>query len=83
MVGWDSYSIGYHGDDGGIYFEGGNPVEKTGKSMKTGDIVGVFFDAQRVCSLLNAYKATNRSMQGGGAKNFGDSRPYNFPKIRE
>ena len=51
MVGWDSYSVGYHGDDGSIYFEGDDPVEETGKSMKTGDVVGVVFDAQQVCSM--------------------------------
>ena len=48
MVGWDSYSVGYHGDDGSIYFEGDDPLEETGKSMKTGDVVGVVFDAQQV-----------------------------------
>lgn len=54
MVGWDSYSVGYHGDDGSIYFEGDDPVEETGKSMKTGDVVGVVFDAQQ--SSLSFYK---------------------------
>ena len=61
MVGWDSYSVGYHGDDGSIYFEGDDPVEETGKSMKTGDVVGVVFDAQQVCSIH-----TNKQHTTGG-----------------
>ena len=57
-VGWQQGSFGYHGDDGGIYFESGNPMEQEGSTMnhkyKTGDVIGVTFDAQS--STLCFYK---------------------------
>ena len=57
-VGWESFSFGYHGDEGGIFFESGEPMEQgssTGNhKFKTGDIIGLFLNAQK--STLSFYK---------------------------
>ena len=54
MVGWEPCSIGYHGDDGNIFFGRGRPMEpKTEKPYKSGDVIGVSFDAERHTAPFN------------------------------
>ena len=40
MPGWDRYSYGYHGDDGGIFHAGGVMVRRYGPTFGVGDTVG-------------------------------------------
>jgi len=40
MPGWDIYSYGYHGDDGGIFHSKGNMIRVYGPTYKEGDTVG-------------------------------------------
>jgi len=40
MPGWDRFSYGYHGDDGGIFHAGGVMVRKYGRTFGVGDTVG-------------------------------------------
>ena len=40
MPGWNSKSIGYHGDDGGLFYESGYAFKKCGPTFTTGDVVG-------------------------------------------
>jgi len=44
MPGWDSFSFGYHGDDGGIFHEHGGMVRQYGPRFGRGDIVGCGVD---------------------------------------
>ncbi len=40
MPGWDDYSFGYHGDDGGIFHGHGDMLRRYGPSFGPGDTVG-------------------------------------------
>lgn len=40
MPGWDSYSYGYHGDDGGIFHSKGDMIRVYGPKYNVGDTVG-------------------------------------------
>ena len=40
MPGWDSYSYGYHGDDGGIFHSRGDMIRVYGPQYGVGDCVG-------------------------------------------
>eukprot|EP01083_Nonionella_stella_P278200 945976_1 len=40
MPGWDSYSYGYHGDDGGIFHSKGDMIRVYGPTYNVGDTVG-------------------------------------------
>lgn len=44
MPGWDSLSYGYHGDDGGLFHNGGDMIRRFGPSFGAGDIVGCGVD---------------------------------------
>jgi len=46
MPGWDSHSVGYHGDDGRIFFGGGSTSSSSqfGPTFGTGDTVGCGID---------------------------------------
>ncbi|KAL7555806.1 hypothetical protein ACA910_002271 [Epithemia clementina (nom. ined.)] len=47
MPGWDSYSYGYHGDDGGIFYETGHMLRQYGPRFGAGDVVGCGVDYLR------------------------------------
>jgi len=40
MPGWDSFSYGYHGDDGGIFHSRGSMIRVYGPKYKEGDTIG-------------------------------------------
>ena len=40
QAGWDSFSLGYHGDDGVIYHRTGMGLRKFGPAFGAGDVVG-------------------------------------------
>ena len=42
--GWDEFSFGYHGDDGGIFCESGTATFKTEEKFESGDEIGVLLD---------------------------------------
>ena len=42
--GWDTFSFGYHGDDGGIYCESETATFKTEEKFESGDEIGVLLD---------------------------------------
>ena len=44
MPGWDKYSYGYHGDDGGIFHGKGTMVRAYGPSFGVGDVIGCGVD---------------------------------------
>ena len=44
MPGWDKYSYGYHGDDGGIFHGKGHMIRRFGPRYGTGDTVGCGID---------------------------------------
>jgi len=44
MPGWDDFSYGYHGDDGGIFHASGDMLEIFGSSFGVGDTVGCGVD---------------------------------------
>lgn len=44
MPGWDTYSYGYHGDDGGIFHGAGDMSQHFGPSFGQGDTVGCGID---------------------------------------
>jgi hypothetical protein len=44
MPGWDHLSYGYHGDDGGLFHNGGDMIRRFGPSFGPGDIVGCGLD---------------------------------------
>jgi len=44
MPGWDQYSYGYHGDDGGLFHAGGMMVRSYGPVFGVGDTVGCGID---------------------------------------
>uniref|UniRef100_A0A7S1BCG0 B30.2/SPRY domain-containing protein n=1 Tax=Corethron hystrix TaxID=216773 RepID=A0A7S1BCG0_9STRA len=44
MPGWDLYSYGYHGDDGGIFHASGEMVTQYGPTFGVGDTVGCGID---------------------------------------
>ena len=44
MPGWDDLSYGYHGDDGGLFHNGGDMIRRFGPSFGAGDIVGCGVD---------------------------------------
>jgi hypothetical protein len=44
MPGWDSFSFGYHGDDGGIFHASGGMVKHFGPSFGVGDTIGCGID---------------------------------------
>jgi hypothetical protein len=44
MPGWDDYSYGYHGDDGGIFHASGDMLKRFGPSFGKGDTVGCGVD---------------------------------------
>jgi len=44
MPGWDSFSYGYHGDDGGIFHAKGQMLKQYGPSFGVGDIIGCGID---------------------------------------
>ena len=47
MPGWEKHSIGYHGDDGKLFYEDGAGFEY-GPKFGTGDVVGCGID-QKYC----------------------------------
>lgn len=47
MVGWDSYSYGYHGDDGGVFHDTGHMLREYGPRFGAGDTVGCGIDYHR------------------------------------
>ena len=42
--GWDTFSFGYHGDDGGIFCESETAAFQTGEKFGSGDEIGVLLD---------------------------------------
>ena len=44
MPGWDSFSYGYHGDDGGVFYETGHMLRPYGPKFGAGDVVGCGID---------------------------------------
>eukprot|EP00934_Nitzschia_sp_Nitz4_P005093 Nitzschia sp. Nitz4//scaffold141_size107518//99610//101178//NITZ4_004300-RA/size107518-processed-gene-0.94-mRNA-1//1//CDS//3329536360//5083//frame0 len=44
MPGWDSQSVGYHGDDGGVFHASGGMLEQYGPTFGSGDTVGCGID---------------------------------------
>ena len=63
-VGWQQGSIGYHGYDGGIYFESGYSSERRNNhKYKTGDVIGVSFDAQMSALCFYKNKEVVRNIQ--------------------
>jgi hypothetical protein len=44
MPGWDPYSYGYHGDDGGVFHNHGQMVRSFGPSFGAGDVIGCGLD---------------------------------------
>ena len=40
MPGWDIYSYGYHGDDGGLFHRNGDIIRLYGPKYDEGDTVG-------------------------------------------
>jgi SPRY domain len=44
MPGWDSNSIGYHGDDGGLFYGTGSMSRRIGPSFGVGDTIGCGVD---------------------------------------
>merc|ERR1712129_341197 len=44
MPGWDKYSYGYHGDDGGIFHDQGQMLRNYGPTFTSGDTVGCGID---------------------------------------
>lgn len=40
MPGWDAFSYGYHGDDGGIFHSSGDMLKRFGPSFGKGDTIG-------------------------------------------
>jgi len=47
MVGWDDYSYGYHGDDGGVFHHTGHMLREYGPKFGAGDVVGCGIDYHR------------------------------------
>ena len=66
-VGWEQCSLGYHGDEGGIYFESDDPMEEEKRTKnhkyKTGDVIGVSFDAQMSALCFYKNKEVVRNIQ--------------------
>ena len=44
MPGWDSWSFGYHGDDGGVFYETGHMLHEYGPSFGVDDVIGCGID---------------------------------------
>jgi len=65
FVGWEQGSLGYHGDDGGIFFESGTKMEESSKNheYRTGDVIRVSFDAQRSTLYFHKNKEVVRNIQ--------------------
>ena len=42
--GWNPLSIGYHGDDGGIFIESGQKIFSTNELFTAGNVIGVLLD---------------------------------------
>jgi hypothetical protein len=49
MPGWDPYSFGYHGDDGGIFHSSGSMLKNFGATYGVGDTVGCGIDYVNQC----------------------------------
>ena len=47
MPGWDNYSIGYHSDDGGLFFGSGSMQRRYGPQFGPGDTIGCALDHVR------------------------------------
>ena len=60
LPGWDAVSYGYHGDDGGVFHDGGDMLRLYGPTFGAGDTVGCGIDFAR-------QQETGKGKAGSGA----------------